>query len=365
VRLTPRRRVLLALLVSWPIACVWIGWMALLGYSLIEDSRTSYSSCGGGLQPVNLPGVLAGCAGVFSPTVAWVELLIMVTILAAAAYGLARWAVSPVRAMADTVERLGPTSLGLRLRHTGPQDESRALADAIDAMLDRVAEGYEAQRRFAANASHELRTPLATQRALIEVSLGSALTAGQLELVSRQLLATNERNERLIDGLLTLAETERGLLSRQRQPLDRIVRDAVDLQAAFAKERRVELELDTHPVAVRGELPLLERLAVNLVQNAVKYNVDDGWVRVRVDPADVATGRLTVVNSGPVVPPDQVAGLFEPFRRRSGERLEHGGGVGLGLTIARSVVAAHGGAIEAHANPDGGLTVGVLLPLAR
>ena len=361
MRLTARRRVLVALLVSWPVAALLVGWMALLVYALLEQNRLGYTSCGGGLQSLNLPGVLAGCSGTFSPATAWVELLLVAAVLVVAAYGLARWVLAPVRAMADTVERLGPTSLGLRLRQQGPRDETRALADAVDAMLDRVAEGYEAQRRFASNASHELRTPLATQRALIEISLGSALTADQLDLLSRQLLATNERNERLIDGLLTLAETERGLMSQQPQPLDRIVRDAVDLQAAFAKERGVELRLDAEPVTVPGELPLLERLVVNLVQNAIKYNVEDGWVQVSVAP----DGVLTVVNSGPAVPPDQVASLFEAFRRMSGERLDHGGGVGLGLTIARSVVAAHGGAVEARANPDGGLTVEVRLPVVR
>ncbi|WP_375481567.1 sensor histidine kinase [uncultured Jatrophihabitans sp.] len=361
MRLTARRRVLIALLVTWPFAFVWFGWMALIAYALTEHYRTGYASCGGGLNIINLPGVINGCDSVFSPGVAYVELVVMAAIAAVVAYAMARWVLAPVRAMAETVDRLGPTSLGLRLRQGGPADETRHLADAVDAMLDRVAEGYEAQRRFASTASHELRTPLATQRALIEVSLGSALSADQLELVSRQLLATNERNERLIDGLLTLAETERGLMSQQVQPFDRIVRDAVELQAAYAKERGVELRTELHPVAVRGELPLLERLVANLVQNAIKYNVEDGWVDVALD----TSGVLTVVNSGPVVPADRVASLFEPFHRMSGERLDHGGGVGLGLTIARSIVAAHDGAVDARANPEGGLTVDVRLPGAR
>jgi signal transduction histidine kinase len=334
MRLTARRRVLLALIVSWPVMFVWVGWMALLGYSLTEYYRTSFASCGI-RQGLNLPGLISGCDGVFSPGIAWVELLVMATVLAAAAVGLARWSVAPVRTMAETVERLGPASLGLRLRLDGPHDETRALADAVDAMLDRVAVGYEAQRRFAANASHELRTPLATQRALIEISLGSARTAEQLELVAQQLLATNERNERLVD--------------------------AVEGQRAFAKERGVELTVEALPATVWGELPLLERLAVNLVQNAVKYNVEDGTVRVLVTPG----GTLVVVNTGPVVPADQVQQLFEPFRRQSGERLDHGGGVGLGLTIARSIVAAHGGEIVARTNDGGGLTVEVQLPVIR
>ena len=270
---------------------------------------------------------------------------------------LARWVFGPLRAMADIVAQLGPTSLGLRMNASGPRDETRRLAEAIDAMLDRVAEGYDAQRRFAANASHELRTPLATQRALIEVSLQSALTPEQLELLSRQLLATNERNEALIEGLLVLAETERGLLTSAPQRLDLIVAETIETWRPAAAERRVRIEGDLDPQNVIGEQPLLERLATNLVQNAVKYNVDDGWVQVRVS----APAVLHVANSGPRIAPEQVNSLFEPFRRASGDRLDHGGGVGLGLTIARSIVTAHGAAIHARANPGGGLTITVRL----
>ena len=362
MRLTPRRRVLIALIVSWPFAVIWVGWIALTLLALVQYQRQSYTSCGGTtLQHFNVPGYFNGCNGEFSWPIAAIELIVMVGVAAGVAMLAARWVVAPVARLAETVERVGPTSLGLRLRAGGPADETRRLADAVDAMLDRVAEGYETQRRFAANASHELRTPLATQRALIEISLAGALTSDQLELVARQLLATNERNERLIDGLLTLAETERGLLANSSQPFERIVHDAVDTLRPTAKERGLELTVDTVPVVVRGELPLLDRLVANLVQNAIKYNVADGSVQVILS----AEGVLTVANSGPPVPPEAVAGLFEPFRRMSGERLEHSGGVGLGLTIARSIVAEHHGEITATANPGGGLTVAVRFPVAR
>src|SRR6266702_1746654 len=194
--------------------------------------------------------------------------------------------------MAGTVAKLGPTSLDVRLRATGPSDETRQLSDAIDQLLDRVAVGYEAQRRFAANASHELRTPLATQRALIEVSLADALTPEQLQ--PRQLLATNERNEKLIEGLLVLAETERGLASAAPLRLDEIADDTLTTLAKAAEERGVHIATDLAPAWVVGERPLLERLVSNLVQNAIKYNVDGGQVHVAV----AQPGRLTVSNTG-------------------------------------------------------------------
>jgi signal transduction histidine kinase len=268
---------------------------------------------------------------------------------------------APIRSMADTISQLGPNSVGVRVPTHRAKDETGRLANAVNRMLDRVSEGYDAQRRFAANASHELRTPLATQRALIEVSLGEALTAEQLQLLSRQLLETNQRNEALIEGLLVLAETERGLLSRSSHRLDRVVESAISGLRSVADERRIAINSSLVSVQVSGEQPLLERLAMNLIQNALKYNHPDGWVRVSVDD----TGTLIVANSGPQVLPEQVNGLFEPFRRASGDRLDHGGGVGLGLTIAESIVIAHGGSIMATANRAGGLTMEVRLPVYR
>jgi signal transduction histidine kinase len=156
-----------------------------------------------------------------------------------------------------------------------------------------------------------------------------------------------------------LAETERGLMANSPQRLDLITAAVVETLRPAASERGLRINATLAPVQVPGEHPLLERLATNLVQNAIKYNVADGWVRVQVG----ANGHLSVANSGPRVAPEHVAGLFEPFRRGSGDRLDHGGGVGLGLTIARSVVAAHHGTIQAHANADGGLIVEVQLPI--
>ena len=358
MRLTPRRRAVIAALVSWPIGWFYVEIVWRIVFNLLEiiRNRTGYVGCGSGLS-----GLFSRFNGCGNSAYRWqyaiVELLLLTAAAGAIAYGLARWVVLPIRQVAENVSQFGPTSLGLRLRVDGPHDETRRLSDEIDAMLDRLAEGYEAQRRFASNASHELRTPLATQRALIEVSLTSALTEEQLELLSRQLLATNERNEKLVDGLLTLAESERGLVTNTALRLDSIVGSVVELLRPSAKEQDVRLDAILAPTLVMGEEPLLDRLVNNIVVNAIKYNCRGGTVTVDV----AAEGVLTVINTGPDVPAEQVPALFEPFRRLSGERLGHGGGVGLGLTIARSIVAAHGGSIDARPNPGGGLMVRVQL----
>ena len=364
--LTPRRRALLAVLVSGVLGYLYLLLALHLGAQLFRVRRSGVVDCGGGvlryLDSVNGCGLGApGQEPSFHSGRAWIELLVLTAVVLAVAYGLARWVTWPLRQLADTLGRFGPTSLGLRRRAAGPRDELRRLADELDAVLDRLAEGYAAQRRFASTASHELRTPLATQRALIEVSLSSALTPEQLELLSRQLLATNERNERLVDGLLTLAETEAGTLADAPLRLDQIVHETVESLRGAAKEREVEIDAVLDPVTVLGERPLLERLAHNLLFNAVKYNHPGGTVTATV----TRDGALTVGNTGPVVAPEQLAGLFEPFRRGSGERLDHGGGVGLGLTIARSIATAHGAEIQARANPGGGLTITVRLSPAR
>jgi signal transduction histidine kinase len=357
MRLTPRRRFTIAMLVSWPIGMLYLYWLFENGINVLRWYRSGNISCDISYYIT----ALNSCdPSTYNVWLAWFEIIFVTALMVGFGFMLARWVLRPVRQMADTVAALGPTSLGMRLRTDGPKDETRRLAEAIDTMLDRVAEGYEAQRRFAANASHELRTPLATQRALIEVSLGSALTSEQLELLSRQLLATNERNEALVEGLLVLAETERGLVTNTAERLDLLAAAVVETMRPTALERDIRLDAELTQVAVFGEQPLLERLVTNLVQNAIKYNEPGGWVCVRT----TAPGQLSVANSGPRVAPEQVAGLFEPFRRARGDRLDHGGGVGLGLTIARSVVAAHSGTITATANPDGGLIVVVQLPPA-
>ena len=356
MHLSPRRRFVIAMLISWPIGLLYLYWALINGVNVIRWYRSGDVNCSSTWMTIT-----NGCDPTsYSVTFAWVQLLLATGIIIALGFMLARWVLRPVAQMADTLTRLGPTSLSVRLQVVGGNDETKRLADAIDAMLDRVAAGYEAQQRFAANASHELRTPLATQRALIEISLRDALTPDQLELVSRQLLATNARNEALIEGLLVLAETDRGLRSRSPQRLDLITATNIEALRPAAAQAGVAVETALTAVEVDGEAPLLERLVTNLVQNAIKYNHAGGCVRVGV----VGDGHLTLTNTGDRVQPDAVAGLFEPFRRGSGDRLDPGSGVGLGLTIARSVVAAHGGTIEATANPGGGLTVIVGLPIA-
>ncbi|MFH8729676.1 sensor histidine kinase [Streptomyces termitum] len=254
----------------------------------------------------------------------------------------------PVHEMTARARRLSERNLHERLAVRGPDDELKELGDTIDALLGRLEAAFDSQRRFIANASHELRTPLATQRAALQVGLDEDCE------VRRVLLDTNRHSERLLDGLLLLARGERGLAEREDVPLaEAVAQEYADVAVGDGRG-------EGGGGVVRGSRVLLRQLVRNLVANAVAYNVPGGRVEVRVDG-----GVLTVVNTGPVVPPDEVEGLFEPFRRGGG-RDRTGPGVGLGLSIVRSIAAAHGGtatAVARSAGEGGGLVVTVTLPV--
>jgi signal transduction histidine kinase len=293
----------------------------------------------------------------------WPILIIPAVVLALAPWGL--WFVSglllrPLSATTQAVRQLGPQNLGQRIRMTGGADPLRELADAIDGAMDRLVAGYEGQRRFAANASHELRTPLAVQRLLTEVAMDDPAASEDLHRLGEHLLRTNERSERLIEGLLVLAESDRGLPGTAPLRLDELADSVIGSHQEMAGKRGLSLRRSLAERQVPGDPPLLERLIANLVTNAITYNEPGGWVEVEV--ASEPGPALTVRNTGQPVPAEAVDGLFEPFRRLTADRTNQGGGVGLGLSIVRSITAAHGGTLQARPRPGGGLIVEIDLP---
>lgn len=284
-------------------------------------------------------------------------LLVLVVVAVLLGWLVAGRVVRPLHAMTATAQRLSSTNLSERIALEGPDDELKELADTFDAMLDRLDRSFDAQRRFVANASHELRTPLAIQRTLLEVALADPAT--DLRSVAALVLATNERSERLVEGLLLLARSDRGLPTRTPFDLAEVAREVVEQHRAEAAERGVTLDVDAASATVRGDRTLAERLVANLVQNALRHNVPGGSAHVRV-----TDGTLVVENTGPVVPAAEVAGLFEPFRRYGTERVASDRGVGLGLSIVRSIAAAHDAEATAVPRDGGGLVVTVTFSAA-
>jgi DNA-binding response OmpR family regulator/signal transduction histidine kinase len=271
---------------------------------------------------------------------------------------LAGVALQPLRATTETVHGLGPQNMSQRIALRGGHDELKELSDALDGVLDRLAVGHESQRRFAANASHELRTPVAVQRVLAEVAMEDPDASADLRRLGTQLLRANERSERLIEGLLVLAESDRGLLGKVPVRLDELACSVLESHAELAEKHKVELRERFHPFSVPGDPVLLERLIANLVANAIVYNQPGGWAELTVGPQPA----IIVSNTGQQVPAEQVGLLFEPFRRLGTDRVGHAGGVGLGLSIVRSIAAAHQGAIRVWCRPAGGMTIAIDFP---
>lgn len=290
--------------------------------------------------------------------------LVVVGVLAVGlGYVVAGRALSPLHKITRTARRLSERSLHERIGLSGPDDEIRELADTFDAMLERLDRAFDGQRRFVANASHELRTPLAINRTLLEVTLADPEASADLKTIGRTLLEINSRHERLIDGLLFLAKSDRELNVRALVDLGEVSETVLSQLSGDIEDSGLRIRTDLREAPVTGDPVLLERLVGNLVENALRYNVADGEITVRSGINEGAPA-IQVENSGPVIPVYEIEGLFEPFRRGSGDRVRSKKSAGLGLSIVRSVVRAHQGAVTAWPRTGGGLVVTVRFPVS-
>ena len=267
----------------------------------------------------------------------------------------------PVRVITETARRASEQHLGERLGLTGATDELKELADTFDDMLERLDAAFAAQRRFVANASHELRTPLTVMRTAIDVTLAKpSPNPRQLTDMAVRVRCSIDRAEGMVEALLLLAVSEQGGLTVEFADLATWAEDAIDAAAPDIERLKLHVDATLAPAETTGDPQLLERMVANLVDNAVRHNEPGGRIRLRTGSTDSAV-YLEVANTGPFVPPESVPSLFEPFRRmeaRTGPR----DGVGLGLSIARSVAAAHRATVTARSKPDGGLDISVVMP---
>jgi signal transduction histidine kinase len=268
---------------------------------------------------------------------------------------------SPLSAITRIARRVSDERLGERLELTGPRDELRELADTLDEMLDRLADSFDAQKEFIANASHELRSPLTVIRSQAEVALANPDTdPDELRATAEAVLEAALRTEALLDGLMVLARSQRGLMTRDRIDLADVARAAATGASREAREARVGLRLDLRAAPAAGDRRLLERVVANLIENGIRHNAPGGFVHVATRPEHERT-VLRVVSDGEHVGPDQADRLLEPFQRL--DRASRAGGSGLGLSIVRSVAHAHGGNVRLAPRAHGGLEVEVSLPV--
>jgi signal transduction histidine kinase len=292
-----------------------------------------------------------------------IALGIMAAVSIALGWVVAGRVLQPLRTITTAARRISASNLYQRLALDGPDDELTDLGKTFNGLLARLELSFTAQRQFVANASHELRTPLARQRTLVEVALRDPdPTIDSLQRTMRRVLATGEEQERLIEALLTLARSQRGLDRREPIDLAAVTGAALSATEAEAHDRGVRLNASLAPAPTLGDQRLAERLAANLVDNAVRHNVPGGWVEVATK---IRSGRsvLSVSNTGPLIPLDQVERLFQPFGRLEATRLGRDG-LGLGLSIVTAIAAAHDADLRARPLPGGGLEVEVYFPPA-
>jgi len=268
----------------------------------------------------------------------------------------------PLRTITATARDISASNLNRRLALTGRNDEFKELGETLDSLFERLEASFESQRHFVANASHELRTPLSAERTLLQVALADPdATAETLRSTCQEVLVLGDQQERLIEALLTLASSERGVEQWEPFDLAAIAGKVIDDRRHEAERRGIRLDAALTAAPAAGDPSLAEILVANLVDNAIRHNVPGGRVGISVT---MTAGRASVRvgNTGPVIPPGELERLFQPFQRLGHERIRHGDGHGLGLAIVHAIATAHGAAVTATARPDGGLDIEVSFP---
>jgi signal transduction histidine kinase len=293
-----------------------------------------------------------------------VVLLVFGAAAAALAYWLAKRSLGRIAEVTTAARNISEHALDRRLALPGPDDEIKELGDTFDGMLDRLQLAFAAQDRFVANASHELRTPLTVTRTALEIPLEQGDVPKRLEPALRRALRATGQSERLISALLVLARSRTELTGSDRIDLEAVVDDQLKELADAAALRGLTVTRELADAAVVGEPALVERAVRNLLDNAIRHNVEDGDLSVTLR-VDDGLAVLEVANSGASLTRAGAAMLAEPFHRGDHSRL--GGdrdGVGLGLAIVTSIAGAHGGGLDLEPREGGGLVATFALPLA-
>ena len=370
----PRRSVRLRLTLLY--GCLFLlSGAALLAitYLLVQNALASPVRTSGGSPLLGGGGVVHHPAGNGLPPQQAADLhqllvqsAIALAIMAVVSLGLgwlvAGRALKPLRVMTATTRRISERSLHERLAMGGPDDELKGLSDTIDGLLARLEAAFDSQRRFVANASHELRTPLMLTQTMLQVALADpGLTLDSLRSTCHDVIAAGKDQAQLIDALLILARSQRGLDHRDPVDLAAVVADALNNAEAIAATADLTVSATIHPALVAGDDRLIRTLVTNLLSNAIRYNRPRGDIHVLVT-RQAGRPLLRVSNTGPPVPRDQVDRLLQPFQRLGGQRSADRDRLGLGLSVVAAIAEAHDATLSLHPHPAGGLAVDVVFP---
>ncbi len=342
------------------LALLYAGFLACGAVLLLVPVLTIHQSVPAGADGRVLAGIQANTnAQVIRAVAIFVGLVVLSLV---AGWLIAGRFLRPLRTITATARDISARNLNRRLALTGRDDEFKELGETLDGLFERLEASFESQRHFVANASHELRTPLAAERTLLQVALADPeATVETLRSTCQEILALGGQQECLIEALLTLASSERGVEQWEPFDLADVAAKVIMDRGPQAARRGVHVETTLTGAPATGDPNLVQSLVANLVDNALRHNVPGGRVEVSTT---MAAGRasIRVRNTGTVVPPSEMDRLFQPFQQLGHERIRHGDGYGLGLAIVRAIAAAHKAALTATAYPAGGLDIEVSFP---
>jgi heavy metal sensor kinase len=299
----------------------------------------------------------------------WTMAVALPVILVLASMGglfLASRALRPVDQITRAARSISAHDLGQRLNMDLPDDELGRLAHTFDAMIARLDEAFRHQRRFTADASHELRTPLTVIKGSLSLALTRPRDADYYRRVLVEVDEEVDRMNRLVERLLFLARVDGEGLTPRRQTveLDVLLTDLVEQTRPLAEARGLELTAQITPgLAADVDPDAMTQVVLNLLDNAIKYT-PSGRVRLSAHRARSTVNEIQIAisDSGPGIPIEHLSHIFDRFYRVDRARSREQGGAGLGLSIVRELVRAHGGDVTVHSVPGEGSTFVVHLP---
>jgi heavy metal sensor kinase len=279
---------------------------------------------------------------------------------------LAGRALTPVKKVAHTAERISGSNLGLRIPVRGAGDELDYLIETFNRMIERLELNFQQIRQFSTDVSHELRTPITAIRGQLEVALFTAGTAEQYRDAILNALQDIERLSQIVRALLLLSQAESGQTALQKSPLELadVARDLVEQFQIPADDAGVRLSAELPPgCVVHADRIQIERMISNLLSNAVKFTPRGGEVRVGLRRLP-ETVEIAVEDTGRGIPPEHLPHIFDRFYRAPDPHPHDGRekGLGLGLSFVHWIARAHGGSVRVDSAPGRGSRFTVLLP---
>jgi heavy metal sensor kinase len=277
-----------------------------------------------------------------------------------AGYFWAARALTPIDEITDTARRISTEDLSARLDLPDTGDEVSRLANTFDEMLQRIESGFARERQFTSDASHELRTPLTAMRTILNFIREGERPTQEYRQALDDLAEETDRLQGLVENLLQLARGEKGLkLHREEIDLSLLLADVADSLRPLAEDKNLTLTCDLPPsLVISGDTDQLIRLIVNLLDNAIKYT-EQGTITLSAHETE-QYAIIEVADTGIGIPPEHLPHIFK--RLYTVDPARSAGGAGLGLSIARQIVQAHGGKIEVQSEAGNGTRFTVYLP---